>query len=106
MEAFREGTPVITEHDGVGGGLVDQTGGGYRYTTPPELRAIFYRMAHDPAHAQELGRRAFSGHARYWREDVVINAYFDEIRDVAIRRNYTGILEKFEGDFVRHNTIA
>ena len=106
LEAFREGTPVITEYAGVGGGLVNDTGGGYRYKTPPELRAIFYRMAHDPAHARELGRRAFSGHARFWREDVAINAYFDEIRDVAIRRSYSGILDKFEGDAVRHNTIA
>ena len=102
LAATREGTPVIAPDRGAGAEFVRETGGGYHYKTLPELRAIYYRLAHDPAHAQELGRRAFSGHARLWREDVALNAYFDLIRDVAERRSLTGLLAKLEPEEARH----
>lgn len=102
LSASREGTPVIATGAGTGAEFVHGTGGGYHYSTPPELRAIFYRLAHDPSHARELGRKAFSGHARHWREDVAIEAYFDVIRDVAIRRGLPGLLGKLEPEMARH----
>ena len=102
LAASREGTPLIATGTGSGAEFVRETGGGYVYDTPPELRAIYYRLAHDPRHAAELGRRAFSGHARHWREDVSIDAYFDVIRDVAIRRGLTGLLSKLEPEVARH----
>lgn len=102
LSATREGTPVIAPDLGAGAEFVRDTGGGYHYKTLPELRAIYYRLAHDPAHAQELGRRAFSGHARVWREGVALNTYFDVIRDAAVRRGLNGLLAKLEPEEARH----
>jgi len=102
LSASREGTPIITpDNNGAGAEFVTETGGGYRYATLPELRAIYYRLAHDPRHAADLGRKAFSGHARLWREDVAIDMYFDVIRDVALRRGLTGLLSKLEPETAR-----
>ena len=97
MESFREGTPIIARDVGAFPEVVRDTGGGYVFHTGEDLRSILHRMANDPAHAAELGRKGFTGYARNWREDVALSAYFRVIEEAAAKRGMTDLLAKLNG---------
>lgn len=96
MDAFRDGIPVLTRNIGSHREIIETTGGGHVFSTPSELRSHLHMLLNDPGYAAELGRRAFSGFARFWREDVAIEAYFDVIRRVAEEREMADLLTKLD----------
>ena len=96
MEAFREGTPIVGRNLGPFPEVIRETGGGYVFDTADELRAILHRLANDPAHAAELGRKGFVGYARNWREDASLASYFKVIEDIAQKRGMTDLLAKLD----------
>lgn len=94
LEAFREGTPVIAPGHGPYPEIIQKTDAGHLYRTPEQLRTALHRVARDPKHAEILGRHAFAGFAKHWREDVAMAAYFEVIRDAAERRGMFDLVAK------------
>ena len=96
MEAFREGTPLIANNIAPYPELIRETGGGAIYRTDQDLAGTLRRFLMDDGYASDLGRKAFAGFARRWREDVSMERYFDVIREVAQRRGLSQLIEKLD----------
>lgn len=96
MEAFREGTPLIARSIAPYPEIVRETGGGVVFRTETELKGTLRRFALDAGYAEDMGRQAFAGYAKRWREDVAMERYFDVIREVAQRRGLSELMEKLE----------
>ena len=96
MEAFREGTPLIASNLAPYPEIIKDTGGGVMYRTDQELAGTLRRFVLDENYSADLGRKAFAGYARQWREDVAMERYFDVIREVAQRRGLSDLMEKLE----------
>jgi len=94
LEAFREGTPIVSPNYGPYPEIIQKSDAGHLYRTPEQLRAALHRIAKDQEHAETLGRQAFAAFAKYWREDVAMAAYFEVIRDAAERRGMFDLVAK------------
>jgi len=94
LEAFREGKPVVARDIGPNTDIISQSGGGLLFDDMLTLEGHLQLLVNDPGQAAALGRKAFSHFAKYWREDVAIDAYFDIIREIAERRGLEDLIDK------------
>lgn len=97
IEAFRQGTPVIARRLGPFPEIIDAAGGGLMFETGEELEKALAEIAASPQRRAELSSNARRGFERYWREDVVIDRYFEALRKAAAGRGDARLLNKLEG---------
>lgn len=75
FEALREKTPVIVNDIGGLPELVEESGGGFIYRTPEELRRAMDSMLDDPALRDRLGALGHEAYLRKWNPDAHIESY-------------------------------
>jgi len=82
IEAFKYGTPVIARRIGPFPEILEG-GGGLLFSNGDELGDALGRLRDDETFRSSLARAARASFERQWREDVVIDAYFDLLRRMA-----------------------
>lgn len=82
FEALREKTPVIVNDIGGLPELVEESGGGFIYRTPEELRRSMDAILDDPALRGKLGALGHEAYLRKWNPDAHIESYFSLINSV------------------------
>jgi glycosyltransferase involved in cell wall biosynthesis len=83
LEAFREGTPVIVRNLGGMPEVVEESGGGFVFTTEEELAAAMDQLLADPSRRQTLGARGYQAYRQNWTPEVHVERYLALIREVA-----------------------
>jgi glycosyltransferase involved in cell wall biosynthesis len=86
IEAFSHGTPAIVRKTGGMPELIEDSGGGFVYTTDAELAGIMSRLLDDPALRREVGARGFQAYLKNWTPDVHLDRYLGLIRQIADAR--------------------
>jgi glycosyltransferase involved in cell wall biosynthesis len=82
IEAFKYGTPVIARRIGPFPEVL-RSGGGLLFSNAEELGAALDRLDRDDSLRSRLAREARASFESHWREDVVLDAYFDLLRRTA-----------------------
>ena len=95
IEAFRIGTPVIARRIGPFPEIVER-GGGVLFGDERELRQSLQMLAADGDYRARLSRDARAAFERHWREDVVMEAYLDLLRGVALAKSDARVLAALE----------
>ena len=93
IESFTHGTPVIARRIGPFPEIVEESGGGELFTTPDELLGALKRIQSDPAHRDRLARAGSEARDRLWSESAVIPRYLDIVREAAVRKGRTRVVE-------------
>lgn len=101
LEAFRERTPVVARRLGPYPEIVEQTGSGLLFEGAAELRAALRRLLVEPRLRDELGAAGARAFAERWSERVVLDRYFELIREVAERRGLTDLHSRLSPPAVR-----
>ncbi|HYM12541.1 MAG TPA: glycosyltransferase family 4 protein [Bryobacterales bacterium] len=86
IEAFARKTPVIVNDLGALPEVVYDSGGGYVYRTPEELRRAMSLLTSQPALKTELGQKGYDAFCRYWSAEPHRELYFRFIREAAMRK--------------------
>lgn len=94
LEAFREGTPIVARHLGPFPEIVERSAGGLLFATTDELQGALTALATNQPLRDRLGRSAAAAFETHWSEPVAMDSYFGVIRDIARRRNISGIHER------------
>jgi glycosyltransferase involved in cell wall biosynthesis len=95
IESFRNGTPVIARRIGPFPEIVGR-GGGVLFASDGELREAMARIAGDDGYRTQLGREARAAFETFWRDDVVIGAYVDLLRRIALKKGATQLASTLE----------
>jgi glycosyltransferase involved in cell wall biosynthesis len=82
IEAFKYGAPVIARRIGPFPEILG-SGGGLLFSNGDELADALGRLGDDETFRLRLAREARASFERHWREDIVIDAYFDLLRRTA-----------------------
>jgi glycosyltransferase involved in cell wall biosynthesis len=86
LEAFREGTPVIGRRLGPYPEILESTGAGLLFDDEGGLRDALLRLIRDRALRDRLGAAGARAFSENWSEELVMDRYFELIREVAGRR--------------------
>jgi glycosyltransferase involved in cell wall biosynthesis len=95
IEAFRKGTPVIARRIGPFPEIVGR-GGGVLFSNGDELREALGRLQNDATYRSRVAREARAAFETHWREDVVLDRYFDLLRGVARDKGDARVLSALE----------
>lgn len=95
IESFRNGTPVIARRIGPFPEIVGR-GGGVLFASDAELGEAMARIAGDEGYRTELAREARAAFETFWRDDVVLAAYFDLLRRAALKKGATQLATTLE----------
>ena len=106
VEAFREGKPVLARDVGPNREIIQKSDGGLVFASIAELQSQIEELVRDPDQVSEMARMAFSYFARHWKEDVVIDAYFEIIRQVAEKRGFEDLIRKIDDAPTRFSVEA
>jgi glycosyltransferase involved in cell wall biosynthesis len=82
LEAFAERTPAIVRRLGGLPEAVDDSGGGYTFTTDDELVEAMEALRTQPDLRRDLGERGYRGLLEYWTTEPHLRRYFETIHDV------------------------
>ena len=86
IEAFARKTPVIVNDLGALPEVVYDSGGGFIYRTPEELRRAMSSLAGQPGLRRELGEKGYDAFCRLWSAEPHLEIYFRFIREAAERK--------------------
>jgi len=86
IEAFARQTPVIVNDLGALPEVVYDSGGGFVYRTPDQLREAMRTLATEPEVRQQMGRKGYEAFCRYWTTEPHLDLYFGYIREEARRK--------------------
>jgi len=96
IESFRMGTPVIARDIGPFGEIVERCNGGILFSDREQLVAAMRAMQADPKYRDSLAESARAGYEAHWREDVVVNNYFNSMRLTALAKGDLAVAAKLE----------
>ena len=88
IEAFAMGTPVIANNLGALKELIEQSGGGFTYSTDEELVNHMEKIRLNPNLRQLLGHKGYQAYRNYWSENYHVNRYYQLIREVSVHKNF------------------
>lgn len=94
LEAFRDATPIIARALGPYPEIIEQTNGGLLFETADELAHALRQFTDNPEYAETMGLDGQNAFQRQWSEDVVLEKYFEVIRQVALRRGMDDLAER------------
>lgn len=83
LEAFAEGTPVITFDRSATAELVNESGGGFTYRTDAELVQAMETLRNNGEIRKDLGQCGREAFLKQWSEQPHMDRYFGLIADVA-----------------------
>jgi glycosyltransferase involved in cell wall biosynthesis len=89
IEAFARKRPVVVNRLGPLPEIVEESGGGYVYDSPRQLRAIMDQLAKNPRLSDELGQRGYEAFLKFWTPDRHLEMYLELIEDLRQRRGLT-----------------
>jgi glycosyltransferase involved in cell wall biosynthesis len=90
VEAFARKAPVIVRDLGALPELVEDSGGGFVFTTDDQLLAAVHSLAQSPALRAELGQKGYDGFLRSWCREAHLRAYF-ALLEAAAQKKFTSI---------------
>jgi glycosyltransferase involved in cell wall biosynthesis len=96
IESARSGTPVIARNIGPFPEILKR-GGGVLFNNTTDLTSSMEMLATDATRRNQIareGRLAFESH---WRQDVVVKAYLDVVREAAANRADARVLTLLKG---------
>jgi len=83
IEAFCQSTPAIVRNIGALPEQIEQSGGGFIYTSDEELTAAMDRLLADRAFRDELGRRGYEAYRKRWTAEAHLQAYLALIHNLS-----------------------
>jgi glycosyltransferase involved in cell wall biosynthesis len=86
LEAYLQRTPVIVHRLGGLHEVVEESDGGFAYSSHEELLAAMERLRSDPALRRAMGERGFAKYHERWSEEAHLRMYFDELEATARRK--------------------
>jgi glycosyltransferase involved in cell wall biosynthesis len=89
LEAFSQRTPVIVTGHGGLPEMVEESGGGFVYSTDRGLLDAMEQLVANPSLRDELGQRGYSALKRDWSAEAHLRRYFSLIDELASRRRGT-----------------
>lgn len=93
LEALREGVPVIGSSFGPLPEIIRKSGGGLVFDSEDELRKSIRCMAHDSAAREAMAKSARAAFLEHWSERAGMRAYFSLIKEIAVRRKQSRVLD-------------
>ncbi len=87
LEAFRSQTPVIARDLGGTPELVEESGGGFVYSTAEDLVGAMDQLLSDPSCRQEMGLKGHQAYLRNWTIEAHLRHYFNLIDEISSRRS-------------------
>jgi glycosyltransferase involved in cell wall biosynthesis len=79
LESLAQGTPVIARALGAVGELVEESGGGFTYSSQEQLLQAMDRLRQDRALRDELGARGHDAYVEGWSEEPHLRRYLQLI---------------------------
>ncbi len=89
VEAFAQGTPVISRRIGALAETVEKSGAGCVFETPDQCREHMERLCAEPALRAALGEKARQAVERFWTPEVHLDRYFSLVRSLIAERHVT-----------------
>lgn len=86
LEAFREGTPVITSNHGPFPDLINDSGAGSTFENGTQLAQLLTELLTDKHLLQSQKTAAIAAFNKNWTESAVYKQYFSIIREIAQRK--------------------
>jgi glycosyltransferase involved in cell wall biosynthesis len=86
VEAFARKTPAIARNLGGLAEVVNDSGGGFLFTTDEELLTAVHRIAASPGLRSELGEKGYRAFVRWWSKEAHLELYFEFLRKIAINK--------------------
>ena len=86
IEAFARKTPVIVNNLGALPEVVEDSGGGFVYETPGQLRQAMEKLASDPDLRRDLGSKGHEAYLKYWNEDAHLAKYLAIVEELKLQR--------------------
>jgi glycosyltransferase involved in cell wall biosynthesis len=86
LEAYMQKTPVIVHDLGGLREVVDESKGGFAYSTSEELVAAMERLRSNPALRSEMGERGYAKYRERWTEEAHLEMYFRVIEETAQKK--------------------
>jgi glycosyltransferase involved in cell wall biosynthesis len=96
IESFRQGTPVIARRLGPFPEIVESAQAGRLFESAEELLDTMKEFRQDPQLRSKLGEAGREAFTRQWSESAVIPRYLKIIRDAAVGRDMTDIVNRLE----------
>ncbi len=87
IEAFARKRPVVVNDLGPLPEIVKDSGGGYIYSKPQELREAMDLLARDRRLGDELGRRGYESFLKFWTPERHLEMYLEIIEDLRRRES-------------------
>jgi glycosyltransferase involved in cell wall biosynthesis len=81
IEAFSLRTPAIVRNIGGMPQIIEESGGGFVYTTNDDLVRAMTALVEDPRLRSDLGARGHAAFRAKWSADVHIRRYLDLIKE-------------------------
>ncbi len=88
IEAFAQQTPVIARKVGGLPELIEESGGGFVYTTEQELVAAMDQLVADPSYRRKLGLCGYQAYQQKWTAEAHLQRYFELIREIVATRSH------------------
>jgi glycosyltransferase involved in cell wall biosynthesis len=86
VEAFARKTPAVVRDLGALPEVVEESGGGFVYSTDEELLPTLTRLADSPGLRAELGEKGYQGFVRSWTREAHLQQYFSFLNGIAERK--------------------
>jgi glycosyltransferase involved in cell wall biosynthesis len=86
VEAFARKTPAIVRNLGALPEVVQDSGGGFVYSTDEELLDAMMQVGCSPQLRTELGEKGYDAFARFWSREAHLRQYFDLLREVSLQK--------------------
>ena len=83
IESFQQHTPAIVRNLGGMREIVEESGGGFTYTTEEELQTRMEQLLANPLERDALGQRGFQTYKREWTASVHLQRYLTLIDEIA-----------------------
>jgi glycosyltransferase involved in cell wall biosynthesis len=86
LEAYLQRTPVIVHRLGGLAEVVEESQGGFAYSSPEELLDAMERLRTDPNLRREMGARGFEKYNTRWSTEAHMVMYFEQLEATARRK--------------------
>jgi len=94
VEGFSQGTPAIVRDLGALPETIEESGGGFTFSTNDELLEAMERLRMDTALRDELGARGRRAYEERWSEEPHMKGYFEAIEEGHDLRKARGFRKK------------
>jgi glycosyltransferase involved in cell wall biosynthesis len=86
-EALSHGTPAIVRHIGALPEMIDQSGGGYTFSSLEDCRQAMERLRTQPKLRMEMGQRGYEAVKRYWSVEAHLEQYLSLIESLSKQKS-------------------